>query len=191
MDKARVYYLRKATNAAFEKMQAAAQAEGVLLRIISASRNFDDQKAIWERKWKSLSHLNSAQERALTILEYSSMPGTSRHHWGTDMDLNALDNAYFDSGEGKKTYDWLLKNAHRFGFYQPYTPLNISRPTGYKEEKWHWSYLPIAHQMLSEYRQRVRLRDLGGFVGAETSRTLDVINRYVLGINPSCLTYTP
>ncbi|NJK84501.1 MAG: M15 family metallopeptidase [Saprospiraceae bacterium] len=42
------------------------------------------------------------QERALKILKYSSMPGTSRHHWGTDIDLNSFSNSYFEQGEGKK-----------------------------------------------------------------------------------------
>ncbi|MBK8672515.1 MAG: D-alanyl-D-alanine carboxypeptidase family protein [Bacteroidetes bacterium] len=30
------------------------------------------------------------------------MPGSSRHHWGTEVDINALSNAYFSTGEGKK-----------------------------------------------------------------------------------------
>ena len=55
------------------------------------------------------------------ILEYSSAPGTSRHHWGTDMDINALQNDYFSNkGNGAFLYEWLQKNAAKFGFCQPY-----------------------------------------------------------------------
>ena len=55
---------------------------------------------------------------AKTILLYSSMPTTSRHHWGTDMDINSLENSYFASGQGLKEYTWLKKNAAKFGFCQ-------------------------------------------------------------------------
>ena len=42
------------------------------------------------------------------IMKYSSMPSTSRHHWGTDIDLNSLENSYFEKGEGKKySIGWL------------------------------------------------------------------------------------
>jgi zinc D-Ala-D-Ala carboxypeptidase len=54
-------------------------------------------------------------------MQYSSMPGTSRHHWGTDVDLYALDDIYFTYGDGKIVYDWLLANAANYGFCQPYT----------------------------------------------------------------------
>ena len=49
------------------------------------------------------------------------MPSTSRHHWGTDIDLNSLNNSYFSSGKGLKEYDWLTTNANHYGFYQVYT----------------------------------------------------------------------
>ena len=76
-------------------------------------------------------------ERARMILTYSSMPGTSRHHWGTDMDLNKDNNGYFATGEGLKVYEWLQAHAHEYGFCQPYTPKGPNRPEGYNEEKWH------------------------------------------------------
>ncbi len=78
-------YLRKETIAAFVKMYDAAKKEGVSLKIISATRNFNEQKSIWEAKWNGsrlVNGKNLAQtikdpvERAKTILRYSSMPGT-------------------------------------------------------------------------------------------------------------------
>jgi hypothetical protein len=45
------------------------------------------------------------------ILRFSSMPGTYRHHWRTDMDLVSVDPVYFDNEVGKKTYDWLVLHA--------------------------------------------------------------------------------
>ena len=65
------------------------------------------------------------------------MPGTSRHHWGTDIDMTDMSVAFYNTRKGKKMYDWMSKNAAKFGFYQPF---NANRKDGYQEEKWHWSY---------------------------------------------------
>jgi LAS superfamily LD-carboxypeptidase LdcB len=111
---------------------------------------------------------------------------TSRHHWGTDIDINNLNDHYFLDGKGKKEYAWLCKNAHRFGFCQVYSRKNSSRPFGYEEEKWHWSYLPVSEKLLKEYNARVSLSDIQGFKGCGTANALSVIQKYVGGIAPSC-----
>src|SRR5690606_20786157 len=80
-------YLRKETYEAFVRMAEAAKADGVNLIIISATRNYFQQKAIWERKWTNDTESKTPVDRAKKILLYSSMPGSSRHHWGTDVDL--------------------------------------------------------------------------------------------------------
>lgn len=188
-------FLRSEAYRAFIKMYTAALEDGIHLTVVSATRNFDSQKNIWERKWtgktlvdgKNLDQSASDPvEKAKIILRFSSMPGTSRHHWGTDIDLNALNNDYFSKGEGEKIYAWLKENASDFGFCQAYTPKNPARPSGYEEEKWHWSYLPLARPFLAHYIQKVEYSDLKGFLGWETAQALKVIENYVLGINPEC-----
>ncbi|MCY7327602.1 MAG: M15 family metallopeptidase [Saprospiraceae bacterium] len=177
--------LRKEAFEAFKKMFAAAKKEGVALNIISATRNFAQQKVIWEGKWTRFAKDAPApKDRALKILEYSSMPGSSRHHWGTDMDLNDLNNAAFESGgKHEKVYLWLIAHAHEYGFGQPYT---AGRPTGYHEEKWHWSYLPLSRDFLAAYHQRLSEKDIQGFEGAETAVEIGIVKNYVLGINKDC-----
>jgi len=44
------------------------------------------------------------------------MPTASRHHWGTDVDINSVDPDYFMNGTGLKEYEWLKKNAYKYGF---------------------------------------------------------------------------
>jgi LAS superfamily LD-carboxypeptidase LdcB len=189
-------YLRKETYNAFIQMHDAAKLDGVTLKIISSTRNFDKQKNIWEAKWNGeriVDGMNLAKEvkdpvkRASIILKFSSMPGTSRHHWGTDIDINSLEDSYFLSGQGKKEYEWLTKNAVKFGFYQPYTPKGKERPTGYEEEKWHWTYKPISKDLTLQYAKFVTIESIIGFSGAETAESIDIINKYVLGIHPDCL----
>jgi zinc D-Ala-D-Ala carboxypeptidase len=193
-------YMHKEAYESFIKMHSEANKSGIELTIISAFRNFDHQKRIWDNKWNgrqllsgniSATSISSPTERALEILRFSSMPGTSRHHWGTDIDINSLNNSYFESGRGLKEYNWLKENAHRFGFYQPYTPRTDREDKGYEEEKWHWSYLPVATVYLKGYKHLITIDDLDGFDGYETSAQLDVINNYVMAIDKQCLDYTP
>lgn len=188
-------FVRKECYAAFKKMHEAAKNDGVSLVIVSATRNFYYQKGIWERKWngdRMVEGMNLAKEvpdpveRAKIILRYSAMPGTSRHHWGTDIDLNSVNNSYFETTKGKKVYQWLKEHASRFGFCQTYTAKNDQRPGGYEEEKWHWSYLPSAKNFLKQYEQKINYSDISGFPGAEAAKELNVIKEYVLGINPAC-----
>lgn len=189
-------YIHKEAYAAFLEMHAAAKEAGITLRILSATRNFDSQKSIWESKWngtRKLSDGTNAAEiadsttRALRILEYSSMPGTSRHHWGTDIDLNNLNNPYFEKEPGSKVYQWLRANAGNFGYCQTYTPKGSNRPDGYNEEKWHWSYLPLAKQYQASAKQLLKNEDIQGFAGAEVAPRIDIVKKFVFGINPDCL----
>ncbi|MBX2961863.1 MAG: M15 family metallopeptidase [Cyclobacteriaceae bacterium] len=174
-------YLRKETYEAFVRMTEAAKADGVNLVIISATRNYFQQKAIWERKWTAEASVKNETERARKILLFSSMPGTSRHHWGTDMDLNDLNNEYFDSGEGLKIYEWLKAHAHEYGFCQPYTS-KVNGRTGYEEERWHWSYTPLSIPLLEAYKNTIKLTDIKDFLGSDTATKLDVIVNYVDGV---------
>ncbi len=190
-------YLREDTYQAFLQLREAAAAAGHTLVIRSATRNFDYQKGIWERKWNGQRTLSSGEnaaeaypdpkERALQILKYSSMPGTSRHHWGTDFDINAFNNEYFESGKGKALYEWMAAHAHEYGFCQPYTPKGEARPHGYNEEKWHWSYMPIAQPLTALAEEELENRDISGFAGADVAESLLVVQRYVLGVSPNCL----
>jgi LAS superfamily LD-carboxypeptidase LdcB len=177
----REMYLEKRTYNAFVQMYTSALADGVRLTIISGARNFDYQRRIWEGKWRGLGS-GTTIEKASTILRFSSMPSTSRHHWGTDIDINSLSNAYFEQGQGLKEYEWLCANAIRFGFCQVYTSKAETGRTGYEMEKWHWSYLPVASGLLWHYIRLISPSDMMDFSGAETVADLDIIGQYVLGI---------
>ena len=187
--------LRREAYEAFKRMADAAAKEGIQLVILSATRNFARQKTIWEEKWtgarlvdgqKLAKTIPDPVQRAQKILEWSSMPGSSRHHWGTDIDINAFENSYFAKGRGKKEYDWLQANAARFDFCQPYSPKDKDRPHGYNEEKWHWSYLPLSTPLTQYAEKHLRNEMIQGFQGAETAPPIDIVRNYVLGINPTC-----
>ena len=98
--------------------------------------------------------------------------------------LNAVNNTYFEKeGQGKKVYDWLIAHAAEYGFCQPYT---AGRSSGYTEEKWHWTYLPLASQLTKAAAHQLTDDQVSGFLGDETAISIGVVEKYILGINPEC-----
>ena len=188
-------YLREEVLDAFTEMRTAARKEGVELVLASATRNFDYQKDLWEKRWQGLllvnkqklSNFANTEERFEKNLEYTALPGTSRHHWGTDIDIGAANLAYYETAQGKKEHEWLLKNARSFGFCQPYKPKGVQRATGYNEEKWHWSYLPTSRIYTEEYKNLVKNEDIRGFSGDQFVPGKDIVNNYVMSIRPDCI----
>lgn len=178
-------WLRREAFDAFKKMHAAAKNDGVSLKIISSTRTFDQQVAIWNGKWtRFAAGTPDAEARARRILEFSSMPGSSRHHWGTDVDLNDLNNpAFMPGGAHARVYEWLQAHAHEYGFCQPYT---AGRAAGYEEERWHWSYAPLSKPMLEQFQKVATDSLFTGFKGADMAPRIGIVRHYVLGINQNC-----
>ena len=185
-------YMRKLAYEAYRKMYAAAKIEGFDLKIISAFRSNYHQRLIWEAKWDGKRKVNGkylnpevkdAYQRAKLILQFSSMPGSSRHHWGADIDIYSLENSFFEKGHGLKLYQWMKTNAANYGFCQTYT---AGREYGYNEEKWHWSYFPISKTMLTAFTSQISILDFEGFKGSQTADSVRIIIEYVLGINMEC-----
>lgn len=150
----------------FLALREAALAEGFDLRIVSGFRNFQRQWRIWEAKARGerpvLDRLampvNVAQcsdeDLLFHILHWSALPGASRHHWGTDIDI-------YDAAAVSEDYEvqlipaeteapgpfaalhaWLDDYLPETDFYRPYTSQNA----GIAPERWHLSYHPLANQ---------------------------------------------
>jgi len=181
-------YLLKEVYDNFKKMHDAAKKEGVKLVIVSGTRNFEEQKSIWDRKFKTNIKTSDTISCIKKILLFSSMPCTSRHHWGTDMDLINLNNSYFEKGQGLKEYTWLKTNASKFGFCQVYDDKKLTNRTGYELEKWHWSYLPKAKLFLKQYKEKISYKDINNFTGCNfaSNKKIDMINNFVEGISKDC-----
>jgi len=142
----------------------AAREAGIELVPVSSFRTFARQLSIWNGKFAGEKPLYDASgklldaisltpdERVAAILLWSAVPGASRHHWGTDLDLidrAALPAGYrvqlvaaeFEAGGPfEKLGKWLNEEAGRFEFFRPYR----GALSGVAPEPWHWSYAPIA-----------------------------------------------
>ncbi|WP_299434685.1 M15 family metallopeptidase [uncultured Maribacter sp.] len=156
--------LRKEAHDAFLEMKKAAYSAGIDLKVVSSYRNFERQVQIWERKYD-----NYTEEDGMTpidaidkIIEYSTIPGTSRHHWGTDVDIvdgyrkveeNVLDpNKFGEGGPYEDFKNWMDANSEKYGFYLVYT--DHPKRKGFKYEPWHYSYAPISKPMLTAFRRK-------------------------------------
>ncbi len=187
----RVHYLRRETAEALKNMYDAMKKDmpAVKFWVQSSTRNWNTQKSIWTRRWHEIAMREKkakASDIVAAILRSSSMPGTSRHHWGTDFDINILKNDYYRKGNGALVYQWLKKHAAAFGFCQPYT---AGRSAGYVEERWHWSYMPLAmvyqkkwNELFSKHPDSILQGD--GFIGDRTAVAIAPV--YVNSIDASC-----
>jgi LAS superfamily LD-carboxypeptidase LdcB len=148
----------------FENLRHAARADGLELEALSAFRDFERQVAIWNAKWNGTAPLLGAGGERLeaaalsedarldAILLWSALPGASRHHWGSDLDLidrRALPAGYrvqlvpaefAADGPFARLDRWLEANAGRFGFFRPFRGVR----SGVRPEPWHLSFAPVA-----------------------------------------------
>ena len=172
---------------AFMAMQAAAAEAGFSLMPASSFRSFERQLAIWNGKFEGKRPLLDANsqpldtlalsepERINAILHWSALPGTSRHHWGTDLDI-------YDPGllpQGRKLKlepweyqaggyfyplsQWLAANMARFDFFLPFS----HQGEGVAVEPWHVSYRPLAAGCASQLTlplvaDTLRLKQIAG-----------------------------
>lgn len=195
------FLLRKEAGDAFLKMQAAAKEQGISMYSQSSYRSFNRQMGIWERKYNLYASKKMKEgDICQKIIEYSTVPGTSRHHWGTDLDIidsaqrlpsNPLIEGHFlGTGVYSKLYAWMKEHANSFGFYEVYT--NAQNRQGFKYEPWHWSYAPLAIPMLNDFLKidLVEFYDKTEIKGHD-SLNKDFIKKYVaenmLDINPILL----
>jgi LAS superfamily LD-carboxypeptidase LdcB len=149
---------------AFQKLRQAAVADGFDLAAHSSFRDFSRQLTIWNEKFSGArplldatgSPLDAAElapaARVEAILLWSALPGASRHHWGTDVDLidrraiapdyriRLTPEEFAPGGPFAALAGWLDLNAARFGFFRPYRGIQ----SGVQPEPWHFSFAPVA-----------------------------------------------
>jgi zinc D-Ala-D-Ala carboxypeptidase len=127
----REHLLAPAAAKAWRELRAAAQADGVSLRIVSAFRSVERQAELVQAKL-------ARGESLAAVLAVSAPPGYSEHHSGCAVDL-ATEGAAPLEEEFEKTvaFRWLQANARRFGFSLSFPRGNAY---GYAYEPWHWRW---------------------------------------------------
>jgi LAS superfamily LD-carboxypeptidase LdcB len=109
---AKGHYAVPEAAGAMDSMIAAAKADGVNIKLTDSYRSYDEQVSTKRRKGKK-----------------AATPGKSNHGWGVAFDIAT-------GGYDSQVYQWLAKNAGRFGFVNP----NWAQKGGNNPEPWHWEF---------------------------------------------------
>jgi len=191
------YKLQPDVHDAFERMHKAALKEGINIQIVSGYRSFKRQKQIWNKKYKKYISDGLRPSKAFQkIVEYSTIPGTSRHHWGTEIDIidgnkktpkSVLLEENYENGVYVDLKNWMDKNAESFGFYLVYN--NIKSRKGFRYEPWHYSYKPLSSIMLREFlalsfKKVIRDAEIDGYKKMTSRFIQNYYSHNVLDINP-------
>lgn len=201
------FLLHPAVLPAWHAMAAAAALDGIELQPVSTFRSFQQQAKIWQQKCDGERPVYDLQQQPVdvsqltgwhkleAILLYSALPGSSRHHWGTELDVYDAASArthhhqpqldpteYQAGGIFALAGEWLRSEARKFDFFLPYQRYQ----GGVAAEPWHLSYQPLAESCLATYQ----LADLEAAIRqqpiAEQAAVLqylpDIFQRYSLTI---------
>ena len=165
------YLIHRSIKQDLQNLFLAARNDNMEMVIISSFRTFDRQLSIWNDKWQGYRPVYSRHGRPLNIEHmsemekfkaislWSALPGLSRHHWGTDLDIflsEPLKNEYkvklvpqefSETGVCCKLNHWLDTNLERFGFFRPYKTYQ----QGVSEEPWHISHRLTSQKILTTF----------------------------------------
>jgi LAS superfamily LD-carboxypeptidase LdcB len=199
--------LHAAAVAPFLALRGAAAQAGFDLVPVSSFRDFARQRAIWNAKFAGerpaldragrpvdMAALDDAT-RVETVLLWSALPGASRHHWGSDVDVadghvmargyqpKLVVEEYRRGGPFAALSDWLGEHMRRYGFYRPYT----RRGRGVQPEPWHISYAPVAGPALRRMSVGLLAQAIAGSgvagEGAILARLPSIRERYLLDVD--------
>lgn len=169
--------------ASLHSLCTAARVEaGIELAPVSSFRDFARQRDIWNAKYRGERALFDRRGEPLdalalepdaridAILAWSALPGASRHHWGTDLDVidraalpagyrpRLIPQEYAPGGIFSRLDAWLAASMQRFGFFRPYTQDH----DGVQPEPWHLSYAAIARSACAALTVEVMREALEG-----------------------------
>lgn len=193
----------------FLTMREAAAREGFDIAIASAFRDFDAQLRIWNRKFTGERTLYDAHGQPLeyaalseaqiidAILCWSALPGASRHHWGTEIDVidraalgpsaryDLLPQETEPGGVFFRLHQWLNDNMARYGFYRPYDAYR----GGVNPEPWHISYAPISSGAIHRVTLAMLREAIADSEVCGKARVLErlgaIAERYVFNVSPA------
>ena len=128
-------YLREEAAVNFENLSADASMLGYRIIAVSAYRDYEYQGKLFNEYAGS-----KGIEYALLC---SAKPGHSEHQTGLAVDVEGS-NKNYDEFEKSIEFNWMKKNAHKYGFILRY-PKGKEHITGFKYEPWHYRYVGVKH----------------------------------------------
>lgn len=115
----------------FENLFNDAQKLGYKIIVVSAYRDYDYQKKLFD---------GYTQDKGLKYaLKCSAKPGHSEHQTGLAIDVMGSNNDYNLFAESNE-FEWMKNNAYKYGFIMRY-PEDKQKITSFKYEPWHYRYV--------------------------------------------------
>lgn len=105
--------------------------------VVSGYRSAEEQESILNNKVQE--YINQGYMKIVAeemALQWVAQPGTSEHQLGIAVDINPD----YAVTKGWGFYEWLLSNAHKYGFINRY-PADKVEITGISNERWHYRYV--------------------------------------------------
>lgn len=200
------HFLQADSLKAFQGLQQRARKNGFNLQPASSFRDFQRQQAIWNDKFHGVRKVHNDAGEALdfsqysdlekiqAILRWSALPGASRHHWGTEIDIFAPDLLppeqslqlepweYEKGGYFFELSQFLQENLPHFDFYLPFIDLPSHKKIG--REPWHISHFPTAQKAQQQFSSEILLQawedeEIGGKDILQTNLT-EIFTHYML-----------
>ncbi|MVB09417.1 D-alanyl-D-alanine carboxypeptidase [Caprobacter fermentans] len=139
--------INRRAAAAYEKMNAAAAADGISLWISSAYRSSERQSELFQEEIEGYSKSYSSPDEAEAYAEKSvARPGYSEHSTGLALDLNGVR----DDFDTTPAFQWLDEHAQDYGFILRYRK-DKQEITKIKYEPWHYRYVGVENaRMMKE-----------------------------------------
>lgn len=192
-----------------KKLQACALENNFNLAIYSSFRSFEAQCSIWNKKVRGERALLDSQGNPLfydelspkeilyAIMRWSAIPGFSRHHWGSDLDIfdaHAMSRSLVQLTPSEVEGDGACAPMHNFlgdilstyGFYLPYD----QDRGGVAPERWHISHIKTSRiyfeqlsleffiQTIEQYKENILLSEL------ILEEAEDIYEQFVVNVAP-------
>ena len=141
------YELETVAAAYCRAMIAAAKADGIDLKILSAYRSIDYQRNLFERGVNSrMKELGMSYDEAYYDTSVNiATPGGSEHNAGLAADIIDCDHwDTYEEFENTAEFRWLIKHCAEYGFILRY-PKGKDDITGYIYEPWHFRFVGVKY----------------------------------------------
>ncbi|MEX0799250.1 MAG: M15 family metallopeptidase [Bacteriovoracaceae bacterium] len=165
-------YIHKSMQESLRELQNAAAKENINIQVASGFRDYNRQLDIWNAKASGSRKLLDRQENIIdfdrstsheildAMLAWSAIPGASRHHWGSEIDIfdqnvKPKEKVHLTQIECREDfhlmYSWLDQNLEMIPFHRPYA----EDLGGVAQEAWHLSFTPVSKSFQKEYTLEV------------------------------------
>lgn len=165
------YLIANSIQLDLNRLLTAAKNANIEIAIVSSYRSFDQQLSIWNDKWQGYRPVYSRHGRPLNMTKmsdmekykaislWSALPGLSRHHWGSDLDIfsakaikdghkvELIPEEFEAKGVCNELNNWLDCNLSKYGFFRPY----LKYQQGISAEAWHISHIASSEKILKAF----------------------------------------